>query len=158
MDFVFDFLSILFSDFLLLYVWNERLLGCPIISLVFNVHALNLLRVHFKRQIFIFRSFNNLFGKPTRKCVSRVSCVYSWDRKYAKSQFWWKRFLIQKDDKGRSIYHVIVALCIRETHINEETSFYGDKAFKKDVMHSCLLAWEVLFILPDKLYNKWPRL
>lgn len=48
MEFVFDFLSILFSGFLLLYVWNERLLGCPIISLVFNVHALNLLRVHCK--------------------------------------------------------------------------------------------------------------
>lgn len=158
MDFVFVFFLIFFSGFLLLYVWNERLLGCPIISLVFNVHALNLLRVHFKGK-YLFLELLTTYLEIWLENVHPVFRVfYCCDRKYAKPQFCWKRFLIQKDDKGRSIFPVIVALCIRETHFNKETSFYGDKAFKKDVMHTCLSAWEVLFILPYKLNNTWPRL
>lgn len=123
-----------------------------------SVHALNLLGVHFKGK-YLFLELLTTYLEIWLENVHPVFRVfYCCDRKYAKPQFCWKRFLIQKDDKGRSIFPVMVALCIRETHFNKETSFYGDKAFKKDVMHTCLSAWEVLFILPYKLNNTWPRL
>lgn len=82
-----------------------------------SVHALNLLGVHFKGK-YLFLELLTTYLEIWLENVHPVFRVfYCCDRKYAKPQFCWKRFLIQKDDKGRSIFPVIVALCIRETHI-----------------------------------------
>lgn len=79
--------------------------------------SLNLLRVHFKGNYLFLEVLTTYLQNRPENVYHVFRVFYCCDRKYAKSQFWWKRFLIQKDDKGRSIYHVIVALCIRETHI-----------------------------------------
>lgn len=117
-----------------------------------SVHALNLLRKHFKGK-YLFLEVLTTYLEIWPENVHPVFRVfYCCDRKCAKSQFWWKRFLIQRDDEGRSIFPVTL-LCIRETHINKETSFMAIKPLKK---MSCTHAFqhEKFFLYCQTNYTK----
>lgn len=95
-----------------------------------SVHALNLLRKHFKGK-YLFLEVLSTYLEIWPENVHPVFRVfYCCDRKYAKSQFWWKRFLIRKDDGGRSIFPVIVALHQGNSYL-QRNIIYGEKAFKK---------------------------
>lgn len=127
MDFVFVFFLIFFQWFPLVCLkWTIARLS----NYISSVHALNLLRKHFKGK-YLFLEVLSTYLEIWPENVHPVFRVfYCCDRKYAKSQFWWKRFLIRKDDEGRSIFPVIVALHQGNSYL-QRNIIYGKKAFKK---------------------------